>query len=213
MKMKKTICLVLVMLLLITAASCGSDGAFSLGRFENDAYENEMLSVYFEIPEGWHLADEKEAESLLGMTRTVFTGKNEEELQKLEKKQNFDLGYAFVMSTEGGLDRFDLLYQKNTNKSDSASYIASAKSQLESYADLWEIRTVSNGAVTICGREYTSLEMVLTGGSTILRYFYCTTEVNGYFVTMIITTSDEAYSFNSFLSTLEASSAQHFAKK
>ncbi len=211
--MKKTLCLLLVFIMLLSVASCGSDSAFSLGRLADGEYENEMLSVYFRIPEGWHAADEKEAESLLGMTRTVFTGKDEEELKKLEKKQSFDLGYAFVLSTEGGLDRFDLLYQKNTNKSDSASYIASAKKQLESYADLWEIRTVSNGNVTIRGREYAQLEMVLEGGDTLLRYYYCTTEVNGYFVTMILTTSDEDYSFDTFLSTLEATSAQHFEKK
>ena len=211
--MKKTLCLLMVLLLLVCAASCGSEGDFSLGRLENGEYENQMLSIYFKLPAGWHAADQSEADSLLGMSRTLFSGMEEEELAKTEKKQSFDLGYAFVLSTADNLDRFDLLYQKNTNKSDSATYIASAKSQLESYADLWDIRTVSNQAVTIRGRDYVSLEMLLSNGSTLLRYFYATTEVNGYFVTMILTTSDADYSFDTFLTTLEATSAQHFDKK
>ena len=155
--MKKTLALLLVSLMLLSLAACGS-GGFSLGRFEGNEYHNDMLSLYFRLPASWHRADAAEAESLLGMKRTVYDTYDEEALAEVEKDHAFDLGYAFVLSTDGGLDRFDLLFQKNTGDGDSASYIASAREQLEKYGDLWEIRTVSNETVTIAGHEYVALD-------------------------------------------------------
>lgn len=208
-RMKKALALLLACLLLIPLAACGS-GDFSLGRFEGNEYHNDMLSLYFRLPASWHRADAAEAETLLGMKRTVFDTYDEESLAAAEKDKAFDLGYAFVLSTDGGLDRFDLLFQKNTGDGDSASYIASAREQLEKYGDLWEIRTVSNETVTVAGHEYVALEMVLKSGETVLRYYYLTTVAEGYFVTMILTTSLTDYSFSSFLSTLDQSSVRYY---
>ena len=208
-RMKKAIALILCFLILIPLAACGS-GGFSLGRFDGNEYHNDMLSLSFRLPASWHRADAAEAESLLGMKRTVFDTYDEEALAAAEKDKAFDLGYAFVLSTEGGLDRFDLLYQKNTSNGDSASYIASAREQLEKYGDLWEIRTVSNQTVTVAGHEYAALEMILKNGDTVLRYYYLTTVAEGYFVTMILTTSLTDYSFESFLSSLNQSSARYY---
>ncbi len=207
--MKKSLALLLAFLMLIPLAACGSEG-FSLGRFEGNEYHNDMLSLYFRLPESWHRADASEAEALLGMKRTVFDTYDEESLAEVEKDKAFDLGYAFVLSTDGGLDRFDLLFQKNASGADSASYIASAREQLEKYGDLWEIRTVSNETVTIAGHEYVALEMVLKSGDTVLRYYYLTTVAEGYFATMILTTSLTDYSFESFLSTLNQSSVGYY---
>ena len=207
--MKKTLALLLVSLMLLSLAACGS-GGFSLGRFEGNEYHNDMLSLYFRLPASWHRADAAEAESLLGMKRTVYDTYDEEALAVVEKDHAFDLGYAFVLSTDGGLDRFDLLFQKNTGDGDSASYIASAREQLEKYGDLWEIRTVSNETVTIAGHEYVALEMILKNGDTVLRYYYLTTVAEGYYVTMILTTSLVDYSFADFLSTLNQSSVSYY---
>ena len=207
--MKKTLALLLVSLMLLSLAACGS-GGFSLGRFEGNEYHNDMLSLYFRLPASWHRADAAEAESLLGMKRTVYDTYDEEALAEVEKDHAFDLGYAFVLSTDGGLDRFDLLFQKNTGDGDSASYIASAREQLEKYGDLWEIRTVSNETVTIAGHEYVALEMILKNGDTVLRYYYLTTVAEGYYVTMILTTSLVDYSFADFLSTLNQSSVSYY---
>ncbi len=207
--MKKTLALLLVSLMLLSLAACGS-GGFSLGRFEGNEYHNDMLSLYFRLPASWHRADAAEAESLLGMKRTVYDTYDEEALAEVEKDHAFDLGYAFVLSTDGGLDRFDLLFQKNTGDGDSASYIASAREQLEKYGDLWEIRTVSNETVTIAGHEYVALEMILKNGDTVLRYYYLTTVAEGYYVTMILTTSLVDYSFADFLSTLNQGSVSYY---
>ena len=103
-----------------------------------------------------------------------------------------------------------MLFQKNTAKSDAASYIQSAKTQLESYSDLWEIHTIANDSVTICGHNYVSLEMMLRDKDTVLRYFYLTTEVEGYFVTMVLTTSLTDFNFSDFITSLEGSSRQVF---
>ncbi|MBR5868045.1 MAG: hypothetical protein IKZ21_01260, partial [Clostridia bacterium] len=176
--MKRVIALLLCLIMLLTLAACGKP-KFSLGRFDGQTYTNEMLSLHFTLPQGWHLAEGEEAETLLGLNRTLFTGMSEEELSAVEDSQTFDLGYAFVMSSDSGKDRFDMLYQKNTNKGDAASYLQSAKTQLESYSDLWEIHTIANDNVTIAGHNYVSLEMMLRDNDTVLRYFYLTTEVEG----------------------------------
>ena len=209
---KKVIALTLAVLTLLPLAACGS-GAISLGRFDGSEYHNDMLSLSFRLPSSWHRADAEEAETLLGMKRTVYDTYGEEELEAVEKDKAFDLGYAFVLSTDGGLDRFDLLYQKNPNGLDSASYVASAREQLEKYDDLWEIRTVSNETVSIAGHDYVSLEMLLKNGDAVLRYYYLTTVEEGYFVTMILTTSLTDYSFDSFVSSLRQSSERYYGIK
>lgn len=207
--MKRALALLLSLLFALTLTACGKN-SFSLGRFDGNSYTNEMLSLHFTIPQGWHLAQGEEAQTLLGLNRTLFTGMAEEELEVLEEGKTFDLGYAFVMSSDSGKDRFDMLFQKKTSKGDSAAYLQSAKSQLESYSDLWEIHTIANDSVTIAGRNYVSLEMMLRDNDTVLRYFYLTTEVEGYFVTMVLTTSLVDFNFTNFITSLESSSLQHF---
>ena len=207
--MKRAIALLLCLMMILTLAACGKDKV-SLGRFEGQTYTNEMLSLHFTIPQGWHLAEGEEAQTLLGLNRTLFTELGEEELSALEEGQTFDLGYSFVMSSDSCKDRFDMLYQKNTSKGDAAGYLQSAKSQLESYSDLWEIHTIANDTVTIAGHSYVSLEMMLRDNDTVLRYFYLTTQVEGYFVTMVLTTSLTDFNFSDFITSLEGSSLQHF---
>jgi len=208
-RMKKLLLFLLIIALLLSVSSCGGENV-SLGRWEENRYTNDMLSLHFSLPDDWHRADKIEAQELLGTQRTLFDGMTEDDLSAYEKDASFELGYAFVLASEEGKDRFDLLYQKNTDGSDSAAYIASARSQLESYSDLWEVRTVSNETHRICGHDYAVLEMVLQNGDTLLRYFYMTTVCRGYFITMILSTSVGDYRFESFLESLEDSSAQYY---
>ena len=52
--------------------------------------------------------------------------------------------------------------------------------------------------------------MILKNGETVLRYYYLTTVAEGYYVTMILTTSLVDYSFADFLSTLNQSSVSYY---
>lgn len=190
-----------IILGMIGFSSC-SGPEFTLGRWDGDVYTNEMLSLNFNIPSGWHLADTSEASELIGTDRLVFSDMAEKDLKTYEKDKDFTIGYAFVMAASNGEDRFDMIYQKNTEDADAASYIASIKSQLESYNDIYEITEVSSDTVTIAGHEYSDLEMKLESENNLLRYYYLTTSENGYFITMVVTTSLENYSFSSFVKSL-----------
>ena len=185
MKMKKTITLLLsVVLLLSTLAACGGDKEekveFSRGTTEGNTYTSTFAGIKFEAPDDWTLASEEE---LNAMMNVALDTTDTSALQKkyLELSTVYDMVAIAPDNTNVMVMYENLALTPGGTSYDEEKYAEAVKGQLDSSYTCGDTYTTDVG-----GKTFTVMPASISGGQMYQEYFLLRV---GTYMTCIVFTS------------------------
>ncbi len=195
--MKKVLCAIMAVLMLVGLCGCGdllgeSGPAFSVGSWNGNVYTNDFASITYTEPDGWSHASPDELLEMLGAS--IEMGADDNELAaKIAEMSNY---YALHSANANGTGNAQILFENlaiTGNKSmEAQEYLELVTSQLESEYAAMELETSLGEVETIQigGNDYLSVTIECSmDGTVLLEQVYAVRKIDKYMASIIITAS------------------------
>lgn len=182
--MKRTLALILALVLCLSLGACSSDpaetvpasgdsesAALSRGAVNGNVYTNKSLKLRFDLPSGWSFYSEEEIAEVNNMTREMYESTDLE--AAVAKSGQF---MDFFAASASNLDNVNLIIQPADAKLSGLTERKIFESSEESYRSQFasagmEVKTYEVLTAKLCGMEKAVLHMEMTmNGFTLQEY-------------------------------------------
>ncbi len=185
---KKTVAIILALVMVFCFASCKKEKKFTLGTVNGDSYENEFIGVGYTLDEGWSFMSRADLLSEMGVDQTLSGEELEAAINQADIISDMDASIAdgtesvfvqaknmgMVFGTIMGEDKYIDMWQEALD---------------EDYSENGNFDDVvyTKEAVDFCGRKCKSLNVHLKSGDINVYQKTIFIKIDGYMIEIVVT--------------------------
>jgi hypothetical protein len=173
MKKKSVMVFSTIMLLVISLTGCAKAPGFTVGKWNQNVFENTWLNLKFDVPTDWDIASKEEIKAIIGAGADALNieGTSAEQLKAAAELKTI---YAFMVNNPKGL-LVQLMYENlaltiGGTKYTEAQYLDEL-SKIMLSQDSVNYKFVSQSTTTITDKSFQKLELSAFEGKLIQDYY------------------------------------------
>lgn len=199
MKKRSLLMILMVAVLALSAAACGSKKEVSLGAVENNRYQNDYFGLRVDIPKDWKVADAKAFEQVTNAGKDVIAGDDSKMKKQLDLAEERVLN--LLLTSKLPLNQSDALNPNVVctaeklsflqNVKDGEGYLKSSQKLMKNANLPYEFGDITTEKVG--GKEFSVMPAKLDAGNGIVvSQKYYSRVMDGYALNFIQTYFDDA---------------------
>lgn len=170
-----------------------TDVQFSIGKWNENTFENEWLNMKFEVPADWIIATDEEIAALMGVGAEIVSESQDMDSEAYASIAELTTSYGFMASSSTGMPSAQLMYENllltlgasDMTEEEYAQILIDNLTQVEDYG--YEV--LNQGTIDLGGKPFYFIEMSVMDGQANQNY-YMAKQDN--YMSSIIFTYDEA---------------------
>jgi len=172
MKKQKLLVFCSVILLIVSLSACSKPPGFTVGKWNQNTFENSWLNMKFDVPSDWQVATKEEIKELIGAgaEKMNIEGTSAEQLKAAAELKVI---YSFVVSSPGFSAQ--LLYENlalstGGTKLDETGYLGEVMKLLLPIADA-QYKLINESSVQIANKKFRKMELSAFEGKLSQEYY------------------------------------------
>lgn len=173
MKKQSVLVFCSIILLAVSLTGCAKAPGFTVGKWNQNVYENNWLNMKFDVPADWEIATKEEIKAIIGLgaEKLNIEGTSAEQLKAAADLKTI---YAFMVNNPKGL-LVQLMYENlaltiGGTKYTESQYLDESSKILLQQVD-YKYEFVSNSSAKLANKEFKMMELSVFEGKLIQDYY------------------------------------------